>query len=219
MAMIGKKAPIFRAPAVTNGNDIVQDFSLAQFLGKKEVVFFFYPKDFTFVCPTELLAFQDILVEFEQRNVAIVGCSTDSEESHLAWLQIPREKGGIAGVTYPLVADATKTIAANYGVLGGDWDYDEDDSLIFQGLPIAYRGAFLIDKQGFIRHETINELSLGRNVRELLRVVDMWHHIEQFGEVCPVNWEKGQTGMQPTHEGVVDYLSKKYSNAQTNNSL
>src|SRR5262249_1213941 len=121
MSMIGKKAPIFRTPAVTNGGDIVQDFSLAQFIGKKEVIFFFYPKDFTFICPTELIAFQDALSEFEQRGVAVVGCSTDTEETHVAWLNTPRDKGGIMGVTYPIVADTSKTIAANYGVLGGEW--------------------------------------------------------------------------------------------------
>jgi peroxiredoxin (alkyl hydroperoxide reductase subunit C) len=209
MIMIGKKAPLFKAPAVVDGEKVVYDFSLQDFLGKKEVIFFFYPKDFTFVCPTELIAFQSALKEFEKRGVAIVGCSTDTEESHLAWLQIPSNKGGIQGITYPLVADAAKTIAANYGVLGGEWDYDEQaDLLHFVGVPVAYRGTFLIDKEGIIRHISINELSLGRNILELLRIVDMWRHVGQFGEVCPANWHQGAEAMLPTHEGVIAYLQK-----------
>jgi peroxiredoxin (alkyl hydroperoxide reductase subunit C) len=121
MSLVGKKAPLFKAPAVINGDEIVEDFSLEQYLGKKEVIFFFYPKDFTFVCPTEILAFQEKLAEFEKRNVAIVGASTDTEETHLAWLNTPKDQGGIQGVTYPIVADVSKTIATNYGILGGDW--------------------------------------------------------------------------------------------------
>ena len=212
MAMIGKKAPVFRAPAVINGTEIVQDFSLAQYLGKKEVIFFFYPKDFTFVCPTELIAFQNALGEFEQKGVAIVGCSTDTEETHTAWLNTPRNQGGIMGVTYPIVADVAKTISANYGVLGGEWEYEEEGGFSFSGVPVAYRGTFFIDKQGIIRHESINELSLGRNIAELLRIADMWHHVEQFGEVCPVNWTQGQESMQATREGVASYLTKNMDN-------
>ena len=120
MSLVGKKAPHFSAPAVINGNQIVEDFSLEQFVGQKEVIFFFYPKDFTFVCPTEILAFQEKLAEFEQRDVAIVGVSTDTEETHLAWLMTPKNNGGIEGVNYPLVADASKVVATNYGVLAGD---------------------------------------------------------------------------------------------------
>jgi peroxiredoxin (alkyl hydroperoxide reductase subunit C) len=208
MLLIGKKAPIFRAPAVINGQDIVQDFSLAQFIGKKEVVFFFYPKDFTFVCPTELIAFQSAFSEFERRGIAVVACSTDTEESHWAWLHTPREKGGIQGVKYPIVADASKTIATNYEVLGGEWDYDEEDHLIFHGTPVAYRATFFIDKQGIIRHETINELSLGRSISEVLRIADMWQHTENSGEVCPANWTEGQAGIEATQAGVANYLTQ-----------
>lgn len=208
MAIVGKKAPTFQAPAVINGRDIVQDFSLAQFLGKKEVLFFFYPKDFTFVCPTELIAFQNALHDFEELGVAIVGCSTDTEETHLAWLKTSRTHGGIMGITYPLVADTAKTIAANYGVLAGNWEHDEDGNLGFVGTPVAYRGTFFIDKQGTVRHESINELSLGRNIEEFIRIVDMWHHIEKHGEVCPANWIRGQEAMQATPAGVADYLAK-----------
>jgi peroxiredoxin 2/4 len=207
MALIGRKAPTFEASAVINGKDIVHDFSLAQFIDHQEVLFFFYPKDFTFVCPTELIAFQEKLGEFERRNVAVVGCSTDTEETHLAWLATPRKRGGIQGVTYPIVADVSKTITANYGVLGGTWAYDQQDNMVFRGAPIAYRGTFFIDQQGIVRHETINDLSLGRNVDEMLRVIDMWHHIEQFGEVCPANWQKGQEAMKATQEGIAHYLA------------
>ncbi len=207
MSLVGKKAPIFTAPAVINGEEIVEDFSLEQFIGKKDVVFFFYPKDFTFVCPTEILAFQEKLAEFEKRDVAVVGISCDTEETHLAWLNTPKNKGGIEGVTYPLVADTAKTIASNFGVLAGDWNYNEEGELFFEGAPIAYRGTFLIDKNGTVRQETINDLPLGRNIDEMIRLVDALHHVEKYGEVCPANWEEGKDAMAATKEGVADYLS------------
>lgn len=207
MSLVGKKAPLFTAPAVINGEEIVEDFSLEQYIGKNEVVFFFYPKDFTFVCPTEILAFQEKLAEFEKRGVAVVGASTDTEETHLAWLCTPKDKGGIEGVTYPIVADTSKVIASNYGVLAGDWDYDEEGRLSFTGLPIAYRGSFLIDKEGTVRHETINDLPLGRNIDEMIRLVDALQYVEKHGEVCPANWEEGKEAMQATKEGVASYLA------------
>ena len=207
MSLVGKKAPIFSAPAVINGDEIVDSFSLDQYIGKKDVVFFFYPKDFTFVCPTEILAFQEKLAEFEKRGVAVVGASTDTEETHLAWLMTAKNNGGIEGVTYPLVADTSKTIASNFGVLAGDWDYNEDGHLSFTGLPIAYRGTFLIDKEGTVRQETINDLPLGRNIDEMIRLVDALHHVEKHGEVCPANWEEGKDAMKATKEGVASYLS------------
>jgi peroxiredoxin 2/4 len=208
MSLVGKKAPLFTAPAVVNGEEIVEDFSLEQFIGKKEVIFFFYPKDFTFVCPTEILAFQEKLAEFEKRGVAVVGASTDTEESHLAWLNLPKDQGGIAGVTYPIVADTAKTIAHNFGVLAGEWIYSEEGNLTFEGAPIAYRGSFLIDKEGTVRHETINDFPLGRNIDEMIRLIDALHHVEKFGEVCPANWEEGKEAMSATAQGVKDYLSK-----------
>lgn len=207
MSLVGKKAPLFEAPAVINGEEIVESFSLEQYIGKNEVIFFFYPKDFTFVCPTEILAFQEKLAEFEKRGVAVVGVSTDTEETHLAWLMTDKNKGGISGVTYPLVADTSKTIANNYGVLAGDWDYDEEGNLSFSGLPIAFRGTFLIDKAGVVRHETINDLPLGRNIDEMIRLVDALQYVEKHGEVCPANWEDGKDAMQATREGVAEYLS------------
>jgi len=208
MSLVGKKAPVFKAAAVINGEEIVENFSLNQYLGKQDVIFFFYPKDFTFVCPTEILAFQEKLAEFEKRGVAVVGASTDTEESHLAWLGLPKDQGGIQGVTYPIVADPAKTIAHNFGVLAGEWNYNEDGELVYEGAPVAYRGSFLIDKEGKVRHETINDLPLGRNIDEMIRLVDALHHVEKFGEVCPANWEEGKEGMQATKEGVAAYLGK-----------
>jgi peroxiredoxin (alkyl hydroperoxide reductase subunit C) len=208
MSLVGKKAPLINAPAVINGEEIVENFSLDQYIGKKDVIFFFYPKDFTFVCPTEIHAFQEKLEEFEKRGVAVVGCSCDTEESHLAWLNVAKDQGGIQGVTYPIIADSSKTIAHNFGVLAGDWNYDEDGSLIFEGAPVAYRGTFLIDKEGVVRQETINDLPLGRSVSETLRLVDALRHVEKFGEVCPANWEEGKEAMKATRDGVADYLSK-----------
>ncbi len=207
MSLVGKKAPIFEAPAVINGTQIAENFSLEDYIGEKEVMFFFYPKDFTFVCPTEILAFQEKLEEFENRGVQVVGCSCDTEETHLAWLTTPKNKGGIEGVTYPLVADSSKTIANNFGVLAGDWNYNEEGQLIFEGAPVSFRGTFFIDKEGVVRHATINDLPLGRNIQEMLRVVDAWHHVQEHGEVCPANWEDGQTAMKATKEGVSEYLS------------
>jgi peroxiredoxin 2/4 len=207
MSLVGKKAPSFIAPAVINGEEIVEDFTLDQYIGKKEVIFFFYPKDFTFVCPTEILAFQDKLKEFEKRNVAVVGCSTDTENSHLAWLSTPKKQGGIQGVTYPLVADVSKTISANYGVLAGHYEVNENDMMVFEGIPLAYRGTFLIDKKGVVRHMLVNDLPLGRSIDEAIRMVDALQHHEQHGEVCPANWEEGKDAMDATREGVAEYLS------------
>lgn len=207
-ALIGQKAPHINSNAVINGNEIVNNFTLDQYIGKKQVVLFFYPLDFTFVCPTELHAFQEKLSEFEKRNVAVVGCSVDSEFSHYAWLQMEKNKGGIKGVTYPLIADLAKTIAENYGVLASEYDYDEEGKSVCNGTPVAYRGLFLIDKAGIIRHYVINDLPLGRNVDEAIRIVDALQHFEEVGEVCPANWHKGADAMKASGEGVSDYLSK-----------
>ncbi|MBL7901989.1 MAG: peroxiredoxin [Bacteroidia bacterium] len=207
-SLVGKKAPSFKATAVVNGGEMSENFSLDQYIGKKYVVFFFYPKDFTFVCPTELHAFQEKLKEFESRNVAVVACSTDTEESHWGWLQMSKKEGGIKGVTYPIVADTTKTISLAYGTLFGDYDVNEAGDLIATGPMIAFRGLYLIDKKGIVRHQLINDLPLGRNVEETLRMVDALQFFEENGEVCPANWTKGSEGMKESHAGVADYLSK-----------
>lgn len=206
--LVGRKAPSFSAGAVINGGEIVKDFSLDQYIGKNHVVLFFYPKDFTFVCPSELHAFQEKLAEFEARGVKLVACSTDTEESHWAWLQTPKNKGGIEGVKYPIVADVSKTISEAYGVLAGEYDYDMEGRLAASGPMIAYRGLFLINKEGIVMHQLVNFFPIGRNVDEALRVVDALQFNEENGEVCPANWTKGDEGMTASFEGVADYLSK-----------
>lgn len=192
VAMIGKKAPAFKADAVVNGS-ITESLSLENFLGKN-VVLFFYPRDFTFVCPTELIAFQESTEEFKQRNTVIIGCSVDSTFCHLAWLNTDKSCGGISGVKYPLLSDVTHEISKEYHV------FEET-----QGL--AYRGLFLIDEEGIIRHYLVNDLPLGRSVPEVLRVIDAWMFFKQHGEVCPANWQKGQVGMSPDQNGLKEYCS------------
>lgn len=190
--LVGKHAPEFRAKAVVGGR-IVDDFSLTHYRGKY-VIFFFYPLDFTFVCPTELHAFQAQLEEFEKRNAQVVGCSVDSCYSHLAWLNTPKIKGGIQGIDYPLVSDLNQKISADYDVL-----------LPQEG--IAYRGLFLIDRDGMVRHQVINDLPLGRSVEETLRILDALIYFENHGEVCPANWRNGKTSMHPTQEGLEKYFA------------
>ncbi len=204
--LVGKKAPSFKAQAVINGEEIVEDFSLDQFIGKKYVIFFFYPKDFTFVCPTELHAFQEKLAEFESRGCAIVACSTDTEQSHWGWLQLDKKQGGIKGITYPIVADTSKTISANYDVLNGEYFFDDNNQMQATAELIAYRGLFLIDKQGVVQHQLVNNLPLGRNVEEALRILDAVIFTEEKGEVCPANWSAGKDGMKADHKGVASYL-------------
>ncbi len=167
--LVGKRAPSFKATAVIAG-EFEEEFSLDRYLGKKHVLFFFYPADFTQVCPTEILGFQDRIADFEAKGVAVVACSTDTHFSHAAWLKTGRDAGGIAGITYPLVADASKTISANYDVLGGHFDYNEAGEMTFVGSPLAYRGLFLIDKDGIIRHQVINDGPLVRSVDEAMRM-------------------------------------------------
>jgi len=205
--LVGKKAPKFNAPAVVNGGEVVANFSLDQYLGKNEVILFFYPKDFTFVCPSELHAFQEKLGEFEKRGVKLVACSTDTEESHWGWLQMEKKNGGIKGITYPIIADTNKTISDAYDVLLGEYTYDEEGALVATDTMIAYRGLFLIDKKGVVRHQIVNDLPLGRNVDEAIRMVDALQFVEENGEVCPANWTKGDAGMTATHEGVANYLA------------
>lgn len=204
--LIGNKAPDFRATAV-RGTEIIEDFTLSQFRGKY-VILFFYPMDFTFVCPTELHAFEAKREEFEKLGVQLIGCSVDSQFSHFAWLSQPRNQGGIEGVKYPIVADFSKTISQNYGVLAGEEHMDDEGNLTYEGEPVAYRGLFLIDKEGIVRHMLINDLPLGRSVDEALRMVEALKHFEEFGEVCPANWSEGKDAMKASHDSVSDYLAK-----------
>ncbi|UYZ64353.1 peroxiredoxin [Hymenobacter weizhouensis] len=204
--LVGKRAPSFKAIAVLGG-EFEPDFSLDRYLGKKHVIFYFYPADFTSLCLTEILAFQERLADFEAKGVAIVGCSTDTHFSHYTWLQTPREQGGIQGVTYPLVADTTKTIAANYDVLGGHYDYNDAGEMTFIGSPLSYRGLFLIDKDGIVRHQVVNDGPLGRSVNEALRLVDALQHYEQHGEESPADWEAGKNALRST-SSASNYLDK-----------
>jgi peroxiredoxin (alkyl hydroperoxide reductase subunit C) len=192
--LIGQKAPAIKAPAVMPDNRINGDFTLDGLKGKY-VVLFFYPLDFTFVCPTEIIQFDRKLAEFKERGAEVVGVSVDSQFTHLAWKNTPVEKGGIGNVQYPLVADLTKQIGRDYGVLLEDGG-------------VALRGTFLIDKEGTVKHAVVNDLGLGRNIDEALRMVDALRHHEQYGEVCPANWKKGDDAMKPTADGVASYLSK-----------
>ena len=205
--LVGKKAPKFKSKAVVNGNEIVDGFSLEIFEGKKHVVFFFYPADFTFVCPTELIAFQEKIEEFTSRNAVLVGASTDSEFSHWKWLQTPQNAGGIQGVKYPLFADHNLLVSKAYDVLAGYEDYTEEGEPIFVGEAQAYRGLFLIDKEGIVRHQVVNDMPLGRSVEEVIRVLDALQFTEEYGEVCPANWKKGDKALKATQEGISDYLS------------
>lgn len=200
---------MFEADAVVNGGEFVEKFSLGQYIGKKYVIFFFYPLDFTFVCPTEIIAFQDKLEEFEKRNVAVVGCSVDSKYSHWAWLNTEQKDGGIKGVKFPLVSDLSKTISENYDVLAGEYEYNEDGEMEFIGEAKAYRGLFLIDKQGIVRHQLVNDMPLGRSIDEALRMVDALQFFEENGEVCPANWHQGDKTFKETAEDIADYLAHR----------
>ena len=205
--LVGKKAPDFTASAVINGEEIVENFKLSDYAGKY-VILFFYPKDFTFVCPTELHAFQARKEEFAAKGVELIAVSTDTEQSHWGWLQMSKDHGGIEGVTDPIGADTNKTISHNYDVLNGEWSYDEDGNLTSTGEMIAYRGLFLIDREGTVMHQLVNFFPLGRSVDEAMRMVDALQYFEEEGEVCPANWTPGKEGMKDTHEGVADYLAK-----------
>lgn len=190
--LVGKQAPDFKEKAVI-GKKIVDDFSLMHYRGKY-VVLFFYPLDFTFVCPTELHAFQETLEEFEKRQAQVIGCSVDSAYSHHAWLSTPKSKGGIEGIDYPIISDINKKIAEDYGVL-------------VPGQGVAYRGLFLIDKEGIVRHQLVNDLPLGRSVAEVLRTIDALQHFEHHGEVCPANWSVGKQTMKPNQESLEKYCT------------
>jgi peroxiredoxin (alkyl hydroperoxide reductase subunit C) len=195
-SLVTKPAPDFKATAVMPDGSF-KEISLSDYREKKYVVLFFYPLDFTFVCPTEIVAFSEHVDEFAERNVQILGCSIDSQFTHLAWRNTPRKQGGLGEIRYPLLSDMKKELATSYGVLteGG----------------VALRGLFLIDKNGIVRHELVNDLPLGRNVGEALRIVEALQFSEQSGEVCPANWESGKTGMKADPKGSQDYFEKTYS--------
>lgn len=192
--IVTTKAIDFTAPAVLGDNRIVEDFNLYKNIGEKGAVVFFYPKDFTFVCPSEIIAFDHRYKEFKDRGIEVIGISCDNEFTHLAWKNTPVEKGGIGQVQFPLVADLTKQIAKNFDVLFAE--------------AVSLRGSFLLDKDGTIRHAVINDLPLGRNIDEMIRMVDTMLFTNEYGEVCPANWKKGDKAMKANTEGVAEYLAE-----------
>jgi len=191
-SLVTKKAPDFTAQAVMADNSF-GELSLASYRDRY-VILFFYPLDFTFVCPSEIIAFDKALAKFKEKNAEVIGVSVDSKFTHFAWRNTPRDRGGIGPIGYPLVADLDKNISRTFGVLT-----DEG---------VALRGLFLIDRDGVVRHELINDLSLGRNVDEALRILDALQFTEKYGDVCPANWRQGDEAMKPTAEGVAEYLAK-----------
>lgn len=193
--LVGKEAPDFTAQAVMGDNSIKADFNMKSFFKNKVGIVFFYPLDFTFVCPSEIIAFDNRLSEFQKRGADVIGVSVDSQYTHYAWKNTPVEKGGIGNIQFPLVADLTKSIARSYDVLMGD--------------AVALRGTFMIDKKGIVRHQLVNDLPLGRNVDETLRMVDALNFFEEHGEVCPADWKRGAPGMKANAEGVAKYLKEK----------
>ena len=193
--LVPQPAPEFKATAVMPDGTF-SDLSLEDYRGKY-VLLFFYPLDFTFVCPTEIIAFSDRMKDFQQRNVQVIGVSVDSHFSHLAWRNTPRSEGGIGNIDYPLVADLNKSISESYGVLLSDG--------------IALRGLYLIDKEGIVRHQVVNDLPLGRSVDEALRMVDALQYFETNGEVCPANWQQGGATIKPTVDESREYFSQQFS--------
>lgn len=185
--LVGRKAPHFSSSAIVNGS-FSKDFSLDQFIGKSNVLFFFYPKSFTSICQSELQAFDVCIDAFKALDTVVVGCSTDTSEVHKAYMNVPQSEGGIAGIQYPLVSDANKTISTNYDVLSGDYDYGDDGLLSADSDMVALRGLFLIDKTGMVQHQLINFYALGRSVDEALRMASALHHLQTHGEGCPANW-------------------------------
>jgi len=192
--LVGKAAPDIFADALMGNNEINEHFHLKEYLNGKYGVIFFYPLDFTYVCPSELIAFDHRLGEFKKRNVEVIGISIDSVYTHLAWKNTPVDKGGIGKVGYPLVADIKHEICKAY-------DVEADDGT-------AYRGSFLIDRGGVVRHQVVNDMSLGRNIDEMLRMIDALQFTEEHGEVCPAGWSSGKAGMVESAEGVAGYLAK-----------
>ena len=212
--LVTKAAPQFKAQAVMPDGSF-KELSLSDYKGKK-VVLFFYPLDFTFVWPTELIAFDHRVGEFEKRNTQVIGCSVDSHFSHLKWRETDINSGGIGSVKYPLVSDLDKSISRKYGVLLGTEDaiIEKEDNIETStvGGGVALRGTFLIDEEGNVRHATLNDLPLGRNIDEMIRLIDALDHHNNHGEVCPAGWNKGNIGMKPSNDGMVDYLKNESAN-------
>ncbi len=210
MSLVGKKFPNITVDAISEMGDNLKINILEEAVNNnKKVLLFWYPKDFTFVCPTELHAFQATLGEFEKRNTIVIGASCDTNEVHFAWLNTPKDKGGIEGVTYPLIADTTRNLSNILGILDVETTgYDEETgAVMLEGSNVTYRATYLVDETGKIFHESVNDMPLGRNVNEYLRLIDAYAHVQTKGEVCPANWEEGKEAMTADRTGVAAYLS------------
>jgi alkyl hydroperoxide reductase subunit AhpC len=209
MSVVGKKFPSIEVDAMNEMGDTFKLNVVEEAIkNKKKVVLFWYPKDFTFVCPTELHAFQAKLKEFEDRNTIVIGASCDTPEVHFAWLSTSKDEGGIEGVKYPILADSNRNLANMLRILDiKSEEYNEEtDSFIYEGDNVTYRATYLIDEEGTVFHEGVNHMPLGRNVSEYLRLIDAYTHVQKNGEVCPANWEEGKTAMNASRDGVADYL-------------
>ncbi len=209
MALVGKKFPNITVDAISEMGDNLRINVFEEAVkNKQKVVLFWYPKDFTFVCPTELHAFQSALGEFEKRNTKVIGASCDTNEVHFAWLNTSKDNGGIEGVTYPLLADTTRNLAATLDILDAEWTYDENtDEELIEGSNVTFRATYLIDEEGKIFHESVNDMPLGRNVNEYLRLIDAYTHVQTKGEVCPANWEEGKDAMKADRNSTAEYLA------------
>ncbi len=210
MSIVGKQFPDLSVNAMNEMGDTISVNVLEEAKNnKKKVLLFWYPKDFTFVCPTELHAFQAALGEFEERNTIVIGASCDTAEVHFAWLSTAKDNGGIEGVTYNLLADSNRNLASTLGILDiSNERYDEETGvLLVDGDNVTYRATYLIDEEGMVFHEGVNHMPLGRNVNEFIRLIDAFTHVQEKGEVCPANWEEGKDAMNANRDGVQDYLS------------
>ncbi len=210
MSLVGKKFPNITVDAITDmGDDLKINVFEEAVNNSKKVVLFWYPKDFTFVCPTELHAFQEALPEFEKRNTIVIGASCDTNEVHFAWLNTAKDNGGIEGVTYPLIADTTRNLSNVLGILDIEEEvYNEDyDSIEIVGSNVTFRATYLIDEDGKVFHESVNDMPLGRNVNEYIRLIDAYTHVQTNGEVCPANWEEGKDAMTADRKSTAEYLA------------
>jgi len=208
--LVGKKFPNLNVDAMNEMGDTFKVNVLEEAINnKKKVILFWYPKDFTFVCPTELHAFQEALPEFDKRNTVVIGASCDTPEVHFAWLNTAKDNGGIEGVTYPILADSNRNLSSRLGILDiFNETYDEETGAIqVEGDNVTYRATYLIDEEGTVFHEGVNHMPLGRNVKEFLRLIDAYTHVQEKGEVCPANWEEGKDAMHADRKGVASYLA------------
>ncbi|MDL1913390.1 MAG: peroxiredoxin [Bergeyella sp.] len=209
MSVVGKVFPNFTIDAISEMGENLKINVLDEAVkNQQKVVLFWYPKDFTFVCPTELHAFQDALKDFETRNTKVIGASCDTNEVHFAWLNTPKNEGGIEGVTYPILADTHRQLANALGIVDQNFEYDEEGNEVYLGSNVTYRATYIIDERGKVIHESVNDMPLGRNVKEILRLIDAYTHVQKHGEVCPANWEEGKMAMSADRKSTAEYLSK-----------